>query len=219
MRIYATLNFLMIQELCKSTKEELKMIAIIGYPGAGKTVGLSYYQKTNKNVIYMIVRKSMSAKEFYIELLNAVGYEGDVLNLSLYDIINVIVSKIRARKRKLLLIIDEAGKFKPRQLEYIHELRDQTSDRLGIILAGPEYFYDNLFLWKEKKVIGIPEVFRRIEKIETLRLPTFKEISDICKDLGVNSDIEIKKYRDVDNFSELANRLKNRPSEEEKDID
>ncbi len=192
MRIFSTNNFNIVQEMCAATQSHSKMSALIGYPGAGKTVGLTYFRESNDKVVYMVVRKSMSTKEFYLELLNEVGFEGDALNTTLYNIINLIITKIRLQKGKLLLIIDEAGKFKPSQLEYIHELRDKTEENLGIILAGPEYFYDNLYKWKEKKVVGIPEVFRRIQTFETLRTLKFREIKAICLEMGIMVDRAVK---------------------------
>jgi len=208
MAIFSTINFNIIQEACKSAHNYSKMIALIGYPGAGKTVGLNYYKQENEKVVYLIVRKSMSTKEFYLEMLNEVGFEGDAVNVTLYNIINLIIKKIELQKGKFLLIIDEAGKFKPKQLEYIHELRDRTEGNMGIILAGPEYFYDNLYKWKQKKVIGIPEVFRRIQVFETLRPIMFNEIKSICIAMGISDILTIKeKFRDCENYGELMNSI------------
>ncbi len=210
MEIFTTVNFNIIYEICSIAQKKRKMYAIIGYTGAGKTVGLKYYKNKFKNVIYITVRKSMTSKEFYISLLRSIGYEGDAINLSLYVIINLIIEKINLAKENCLLIIDEAGKFKPSQLEYVHELRDQTQDKMGIILSGPEYFYDNLLKWKASKVVGIPEVFRRIQMFENLPSISFTEAKNICLKKGVN-DIKIirKIFKRTDNYSELMNNIEN----------
>ncbi|MAU17654.1 MAG: hypothetical protein CMH48_03985 [Muricauda sp.] len=194
--------------MCRATLSFSKMTALIGYPGAGKTVGLTYFRRMHDNVIYMVVRKSMSTKEFYLEMLNEVGFEGDAVDTSLYNIINLIVTKVKLQSGKLLLIIDEAGKFKPSQLEYIHELRDQTEENLGIILAGPEYFYDNLYKWKQKKVVGIPEVFRRIQTFETLRDSKASEMRAICREMGISDHLIINELvRGCENLAELMRRI------------
>ncbi|WP_299896718.1 ATP-binding protein [uncultured Aquimarina sp.] len=208
MKIFRTINFNIVEELCKDALENSKMVALIGYPGAGKTIALKYFQNNNENVIYSVVRKSMTPKEFYLEILRDVGYEGDVLQSSLFVILNMIIFRIKKLKKKTLLIIDEAGKFKPGQLEYIHEMRDQTIDHLGILLAGPEYFFDNLYNWKERKVIGIPEVFRRLETIEALGPPSFIEIKSFCIAYGI-TDLKVirTKFRNCSNFGELYNNI------------
>lgn len=208
MKIFTTTNFNIIRELCLKALESSIMIAIIGYPGAGKTIGLEYFSKTNHNVIYIVVRKSMSTKEFYLELLKNTGYEGDALHLSLYSILNLIINRFNAQNNNCLLIIDEAGKFKPGQLEYVHELRDQTKNGLGIILAGPEYFFDNLYEWKKRKVVGIPELFRRIQIFEELKAPTYREIKSICESYGIyDKSIINSRFKRCDNFGELINSI------------
>lgn len=206
---FTTINFNIIQELCKDALTNSKMIALIGYPGAGKTVGLKYFSDNNREkVIYIVVRKSMSTKDFYIELLNAVGYEGENNQSSIYIIMNMIIFKIKNCKSKILLIIDEAGKFKSGQLEYIHELRDQTIDKLGIVLSGPEYFYDNLYSWKERSIIGIPEVFRRIQVFENMIPLSFAEIKGICNAYGItNIKLINNKFKDSENFSDLHYKI------------
>jgi len=210
MKTLVTVNFNIIQELCKDSMNNSKMVVLIGYTGAGKTVGLQYFVNTNKNKsIYLVVRKSMRTKDFYKELLTEVGYQGDATYLDLYTIINLIVLKINDfRKQKMLLIIDEAGKFTSRQLEYIHEIRDQTIGNLGIVLSGPEYFFDNLYSWKEKRVVGIPEVFRRIQNFVELDPPTFREIRAFCYAFGI-MDMKVikKKFKECENFGEIKNKI------------
>lgn len=207
-KIFSTRNFQTIQELCNQCAINSRMIGLIGYPGAGKTIGLQYYKRNRIDVIYTTVRKTMSSKNFYLEVLNALGFEGEAVNVSLHQIMNMIVRKINAHPTKILLIIDEAGKFKPGQLEYIHELRDQTSHKMGIILAGPEYFYDNIYEWKEKKVIGIPEVFRRIHTFHTLEYPQKDEIKQIANEYGIEDKNLIKNlYNRVGSFDELTKEI------------
>lgn len=209
MKILSTINFNIIQELCSESLEKSKMIALIGEPGFGKTVGLRYFiSKNTKNCIYLVVRKSMKTKDFYLELLSAIGYNGEAKNLSLYVILNLIITKINSHRNKLILIIDEAGKFTPGQLEYIHELRDRTENNMGIILSGPQYFYDNLYEWVDKKVVGIPEVFRRIQSISSLYPPSFNEIKAFCFEYEINDLKFIRaKFKDSSNFAELINRI------------
>jgi len=210
MKIFETYNFDLIQEICAKAKNDSQMSLIIGYPGAGKSVGLKYFKKFNKRVYYVCVRKSMTMKEFYIELLKNFDFEGDFKKMSLFDIINILTYKIKITNKKNLLIIDEAGKFKPNQLEYIHEIRDLTKEIMGIVLSGPGYFLDNLIKWKEKNITGIPEVYRRIEHFETLKKPTIREIRAISYGYKImDTEVINKEFRNIESFSDLTIRINN----------
>ncbi|WP_282087173.1 ATP-binding protein [Aquimarina algiphila] len=208
-KIFQTYNFGVIQELCKDVKENSKMVGLIGYTGAGKTIGERYFKSKNKNVIYTWVRKTMNTKDFYTELLYSSGYEGDISNdFSIYTIMNLIVNTINNTPQKVLLIIDEAGKFTPGQLEYIHELRDLTIGHLGIILSGPEYFEENLHKWKKKNLVGIPEIYRRIQDFITLKRPNLREIRGFCNHYGIEDEQLIKsRFKRSDNFGDLINNI------------
>lgn len=209
MKTFSTINFNIIQDVCRRTMDETEMTGLIGYPGAGKTTGLRYYQLSNDNVVYLQLGKSMNDKEFYMEMLSALGYEGDGLGVTLHGLINLVVNKVQSVEDKFLIIIDEAGKFKPGQLEYIHELRDKTQEKMGIVLAGPEYFYDNLYRWKQKRVVGIPEIFRRISTFETLKPPTRNEIKTICRHYGITDHKILKnRFYDCTDFDELNKEIK-----------
>lgn len=209
--IFSTGNFEAIQKLCGDAQRNSEMIGLIGYSGAGKTSGLEYYHKENDNVIYTWVRRSMSTREFYINLLNAVGYQMNTRReLSIYTIMNMIALRINTvYKSKKLLIIDEAGKFKPQQLEFIHELRDLTKHHLGIILSGPSYFHKNLMKWKINNVVGIPELEGRIASYVWLERPTKNEIRAFCSYYGI-TDKKVVRYRffGIDNFRDLMHEIR-----------
>ncbi|MCG8402732.1 MAG: ATP-binding protein [Firmicutes bacterium] len=201
-------NFLTIQNVCSICYKKNRMMGIIGYPGAGKTIALEVYTKHHKNVYYVRVRKSMSTKDFYMRLLECMGVENTMRDLPPHFIMNKIAFNLNLNRKNNLIIIDEAGKFKPGQLEYIHELRDLTVNTTGIILAGPEYFKDNLDKWKKESVIGIPELHRRIHSFVDLVRPTKREVTGICKHHGITNPTTIKRlFKDSDNFGSLINQI------------
>ena len=43
-------NFLTIQNICELCQKKKRMMSIIGYPGAGKTIALESYANHHKNV-------------------------------------------------------------------------------------------------------------------------------------------------------------------------
>lgn len=183
--IIGTTNYYTIQDLCTEAQKYSRLITIIGYPGAGKTTALEVYRDSNPNVYFIRVAPSMNAKQFHSELLNILGVEGRSNGAGLHDLINQISFKLNYDNIKKLLIIDEAGKFKPKFMEYLHELRDNTLTTTGIVLAGPDYFKDNMEKWRNKGIIGIPEFYRRISHWEHLSLPTKEEKITFCKTHGV----------------------------------
>ncbi|MEP4027536.1 MAG: ATP-binding protein, partial [Nonlabens ulvanivorans] len=185
-KVFEIDNYLTVQEVCTTCQSKQKMMAIIGDPGVGKTVALQSFAKQHKNVFYLRVRKSMGIKDFYIRLLASMGYKNTSKEYPRHFIMNKIAGNLNLADKNLV-IIDEAGKFKPGQLEYIHELRDLTEHTTGIVLAGPEYFKDNLDKWKKDNVIGIPELHRRIFSFVELDNPSKREVSYICKHFGINN--------------------------------
>lgn len=206
--IIGTSNYNTVNQLCKDAQNYSKLITIIGYPGAGKTTALEVYRDTNPNVFYMGVAPSMNAKQFYSRLLNTLGVEGREVGTGLHDLINQVSYKLNYDSSKKLLIIDEAGKFKPKFMEYLHELRDNTLRSTGIILAGPEYFHENMKTWRNKGVIGIPEFYRRINHWEYLSPPSKEEIIAFCKTHKVEDSEAIKEIIDTcQNFAEVVNAI------------
>lgn len=207
MRIFETDNYVRTQSVCEDALAKLRMHTIIGYPGAGKTVALKSFARKRDLAYYLRVKKSMETKDFYMEILKSMGVINQDRSVSLFNLIRKIVWMLNESGGKNLLIIDEAGKFKPEQLEYIHELRDETEKSTGIILAGPEYFFDNLTLWKNKSVIGIPEVFRRIHSFVWLDSPKKHEIKAICNNYGIAKPEAVREFYSCSSFSELTNRI------------
>ncbi|MEM6814174.1 MAG: ATP-binding protein [Bacteroidota bacterium] len=207
-QLFETHNFATIMNACDDAQTNKRMIAIYGYPGAGKTSGLIQYARVKKNVYYLRVRKSMTDKDFYRALLGVLGFK-DVRNeLSIHYLMNKLSNNLNMVRSNNLLIIDEAGKLKPRQLEYIHELRDLTQSTTGIVLAGPDYFSDNLDNWKEKGVIGIPELVRRIQASIELDPVTLDEVREICKHYGITQKRMVKYIKNnSENFSDVMNHV------------
>lgn len=204
--ILSTSNFNMVNRLCSEAMNESKMIAIIGYPGAGKTTALRMFLDKNKETSYYArVTASMTAKQFYTSLLHAIGQQGKDRGISLHDMINMVSYHMNYTPTKKLLIIDEAGKFKPKFMEYLHELRDNTMETTGIILAGPEYFQKNLDAWRNKGIVGIPELYRRINHWESLSMPTKPEVSAICEAYGVTDSKAINDiFRKAKSFADVV---------------
>ncbi len=206
--ILSTSNFNTIQALCKEAYKRSKMIGLVGYPGAGKTTALQEFAESTGKAYYVRVTASMSARHFYSLILNEMGVESKHQGTSLHDLINNISYRLNYNSLKKLIIIDEAGKFKPKFLEYLHELRDNTMSTTGIIISGPEYFKDNLIKWKTRGVIGIPELYRRINYWEELSLPTKAETRAFCHKFKIDDEGLVEELaKTCENYSEILNSI------------
>src|SRR5690606_34840955 len=93
-------------------------------------------------------------------------------------------------------------------LEYVHELRDYTDHTTGIIFSGPQYFKDNIEKWKNRGVIGVPELYRRINHWEILEHPQVNEIRGFCNYFNLSDEKIVQTlYETCENFSDVVNRI------------
>lgn len=190
-KLLGTPNYNTIQNLCKDAQESSKMMALIGYPGAGKTTGFESYMEKSSNVFLIQVTASMNAKNFYRELASTIGCEINY-QIDLYTLIKNICDELEATHDKKLLIIDEAGKFQPKFLEYIHELRDKTKLTTGIVISGPEYFKHHVDEWVNKRIVGMEEFKRRVSHWEFLNPLKKSEIKNFINAYGITDPLFIK---------------------------
>src|SRR3989338_3636077 len=206
--ILQTGNYNTIVAVCTEALSNSKFIGIVGYPGAGKTTALKSFAAGKQNVFCVRATTSMSARDFYRNILLEMGVEGKDLGLSLHELINDISYRLNYNETRKLIIVDEAGKFKPKFLEYMHELRDNTEYTTGIVFAGPQYFKNNIEKWKNRGVQWVPELYRRINHWEILEPPTKLEVRAFCIRSGIEEEAFIGElYKTAENFAEVRNRI------------
>jgi DNA transposition AAA+ family ATPase len=204
--ILETSNFSTCQRICRDAQTNKKMIAITGNPGYGKTTALEYYVATCNDypAYFVTVKPSMSPVQFYREISHGMRISA---GNTIYDCIKAVSERLN-REEHSLLVIDEAGKFTPKMLQYLHELRDYTRESAGIVLSGPEYFKNNLVNWVYKDKIGMSEVFRRINYWQELVSPSKEEIYSICIGHGIeDKDIIRQLQNKCKNFGALHNEI------------
>ena len=209
--IIITKNLKTIHNVCMDTLENQKMISIIGPTGYGKTTGVITFQKKNRdNVIVIKASKSSNASIFYSSMYNSIGDSSHKPNLHRYYAIRMAARAFTSKKKKMLLIIDEANKFSPSMLEYLHEFRDLTRNNTGIILSGTMEFKTNIEKWKDSGKSGIPEFYGRINTFKTLFEPSDDEIVSILREYGIHDRAFEKECKDnVIDFRDLTSRAKN----------
>lgn len=191
-KIIESSNFRTVIGACQDTLRYSRMTAIIGEPGFGKTKALEYFANNNKNVYYIVVKKSMTPKSLYNTILQTAGWSNAYKESTLYHIIESIGYYLSQSTSKNLLIIDEAGKLSHRNLLYLHDLRDSVLKNTGIIIAGPKYFQTTLLSLEKKRIEGIQELMRRINIWIELQETLAAEKREICKIYGITDSSLIR---------------------------
>ena len=203
-------NFCTITEACKDTLKYSRMISIIGEPGFGKTKALEHFADTNRNVIFITVKKHYSSKIFYSKILEKAGWNNAFKESTLTTVIESIGYYLNQSEGKYLIIIDEAGKLSHRNLLYLHDLRDSVMKNTGIVLAGPKYFEANILSLQKKNIEGIQELMRRINIWIELLSPTYAEKRELCKQYGVtNSKLLNFIAKDSKHLGDVYNYINN----------
>lgn len=198
-KLIKTANYNTGINLCKDASKRHNLYGLIGCTGAGKTTALKQYYTSNPNVFYVECKNIMNRKHFFGAILRELGvnFIGTV-----YDMVNRIEEEVKTLENPLL-IIDEAGKLSHTLILDLHDLRNATMNNLGVILAGCEYFKENLEKGVQKKKQGIPEFYSRIVSWQILSSPRKKEVEAICEVNGINSnDLGKSNYH---NFRDVFN--------------
>jgi DNA transposition AAA+ family ATPase len=198
-KIIKTANYNTVFNLCEKAQRWHHMYGLIGCAGSGKTTALKRFYKAHRNVFYVECKHTMNRKQFFASILKELGinYVGTV-----YDMVTRIEEEFNSLENPLL-IIDEAGKLSHNLILDLHDLRNSTMNNLGIVLAGCEYFKDNLEKGVQKDKQGIPEFYGRVVQWQMLNTPTKKEVEAICNINNV--DIESMTKRVYPNFREVYN--------------
>lgn len=198
-RIIKTANYNTIFNMCEKAQKWHHMYGLIGCAGSGKTTALKRFYEANRNVFYVECKHTMNRKQFFAAILKELGinFTGTV-----YDMVTRIEEEFNILESPLL-IIDEAGKLSHNLILDLHDLRNATMNSLAIVLAGCEYFKDNLEKGVQKDKQGIPEFYGRVVQWQILGTPTKKEVEAICNINNV--DIENMTKRIYPNFREVYN--------------
>lgn len=202
-------NFKMVQKLCDVVLKNAEFFALLGETRSGKTVALMHFYNNNKERCkYIRVGEVMKTTDFFEELAKQYDYQGPRRNN--YAFANYLKEYYRLIDENELLILDEGGRFKPYQYTILHEIRDLTMGKLGMILAGPEYFIKEMEKYSRKGIKGIPEFYRRIQLCVEMQPMTKKEVIAVCKYMKIDDAKVIqKKFLHFDNIGKLVTAIKN----------
>lgn len=198
-----------IEYCCRLAQQHNMFIGITGETGYGKSTSFDYFRKNNSNVFQVTIEKSMNSADLYFDLANQLGIKGLDLNKTrLNPLIRSVSYTLNNNSHQNLIILDEAGKFTPRKLLFLHELRDATKESTGIIVAGPQYFRTKIESWANEQREGIPELYRRIQDWVTVDKPSKAEMTMLCKESGVKAPDYVKALiAESANLGDLSNKI------------
>lgn len=131
-----------ISNLSYGIQERKGIIVVTGEVGTGKTtLCRKLLSKASKNVsVSLVLNPDFSEIEFLQMIIRDFGIRTREQNkLELMNILNQFLIKESKKNRKTILIIDEAQKLSPTQLEHIRLLSDLETTKeklLQIILVG-----------------------------------------------------------------------------------
>lgn len=198
--LYQTKDLVSVFNQCDFTRNNQLMTGLLADTGMGKTTSLKAYVTSNKDTFMVTVDKTMNAKRLYLAILTKLGVQFDG---NIHDVMLRIASELNALDNPLL-IVDEAGKMNHVMMLYMHDLREYTLGKCGILLAGMPYFKKNLQKYADKQKEGFSEFLRRINLWHELQGLSKKETEYICSQAGITDDI--KEYHGL-RFADLMNKI------------
>ncbi|NHA04887.1 ATP-binding protein [Mucilaginibacter sp. HC2] len=205
-----TTSFLTIMNVCEDALTYSGMVGIIGDTGNGKTNPLKFFSEKRSNVYYVRVLKSMTPKSLFNHVLEVLGIENRYSESNVYNIIKSIAYYFNSFQSNALLIIDEAGRLSNNSLMHFHDLRNETSEKLGVVFAAPGYFKLNVEKMVKGNIQGMPEFYSRIELWIEIDSPSIEEQVEFCIHRGVKSeDLIMSIIKENQSFRRLASKLKN----------
>lgn len=162
-----------------------EMVAILGQEGLGKSTAIASFHYTRtlngKNVVYVKIGQSYTIASFLNEMIFQVTESYPKTQQTLFEKVKYLSYLLTKDNQKRIVIIDDAGKLRPRALGFFHELRDNTIHTTSFVFVGLPYFQNNLLRAKKNGVIGTAEFYRRIQTWVTVNKINKSEIFEYAK--------------------------------------
>ena len=179
-KLCPTHNFKVIFQLCDSTRQLRRMVAVAAYPGAGKTEALRKYAKKS-GVFYYEAKAHHNKLRFIQGLQRSLGIsEGK----KAHHMIDAIVAKLLATPNPMLLL-DDFAKLSPACFRILQSIYDETEYHTAIVLAGTDALYRTIMDNARLDRPGFRELDSRIAFWQRLKRPTKQEVYMICTENGI----------------------------------
>lgn len=208
-KVFETNNYKRVYNCCFDALQNHKFIAIIGNAGWGKSIALQEFKEKYPHLVsYVCAYVSMNAKLFYHDVLNSIEETNYSASLEPGIYVRRAADKFRESGTNKLLIIDEAGQMSTKMFRHLHEFRNRTMSNTGIILAGVDYLKSNMEAWVKKPVIGMPEVYSRINSWQILKKPSQSEKRNFIESYEIHDEKIIDYCMESPDYRILTNRIR-----------
>lgn len=199
-------NLKVTHQLCNDAQSNKRFLALAAYTGAGKTVGLKTYCRTNPNCYYVLASTLMTRKGFIDAIMRSMSIREDG---NAEAKMGYIVNKLR-KTVDPLLVIDDAGKLNDNCLQVLQIIYDETENNAGIIIAGVDLLKKRIDKNAAKDKMSFRELKRRIAYWQPLVRPEADFMVRVCKDYGIE-DTKAVQYilRNVNDYGTLKNLITN----------
>lgn len=202
-RILETQNYKLVTDTCITAMEEASMKMIIGKTGLGKTTALERFSKSNQNVAYVLLQRTMGVRDCLVAIAHAVGEPIDGTT-------NQLVKQVSKKlvERNGLLILDDCGKVIKKFYGVLQQIYDTTEGMTGIVLAGVPDLKQHLERNAARNKESYNELVSRISWTQQLYEPSSDIVKRICETNGI-TDLRAQNYvsNTVRDFRDLRNLI------------
>jgi hypothetical protein len=184
-----------------ATKHKL-CIGLTADTGMGKSMIAQLLTKREETFLYTIEECTTPRVFLKGMLLNMrVWFEG-----STHAMLHKVAEKLCSLKAPLV-VIDESSKLSNRMILCLHDLRNLTERRCGMLLMGMPRFKNNLINGRTAGKLGYSEFFRRINIWEELKGLDTNEIVYILEENGIEDKELQKEYKRLNCIGDLMNKI------------
>lgn len=165
-------------------REVINITGILARGGSGKTITAEKFVKDYPEAIYVVCKRKLSLKNFFIAALKFIGVVSQTEGLTIEGLSNLLVRSIREMKDPIF-VIDEINKASDNILLEIIDLYNLLKYKCPIVtLATPE-FKKRIERGLDKKM-GYDELYSRYNRqFKELPLPTYHDVAKVCIANGI----------------------------------
>jgi len=183
-----------IQAACTSAYEEGSIVAVIGPPGCGKSVGLRKWEANARAEGWPFISIQANVVSTPVTMLRRIGEELDIRHGNAASLLERIIDALK--RKPSFLIVDEAQHLSFKILETLRAISDATLT--GIVFSG-SLALERTLLHGDSTSIELAQVQDRIVEVVRVGTLTPVEVSRFVREmLPVLSDGEaVAELREV----------------------
>ena len=200
--VYLTSDLKIGQNAANYATQRKLCIGLTADTGMGKTMVAQLLTKRDETYLYTI-EECTSPRVFLKGLLvnMRVWFEG-----SAHAMLHKVAEKLCSLEEPLL-VIDECSKLSNRMILCLHDLRNLTERKCGMLLMGMPRFKNNLINGRMAGKLGYSEFYRRINIWEELKGLDTKEIVYILEQNGIEDKELQKEFKKLNSIGDLMNKI------------